>query len=72
MDKEVLKQLGINVERFKAHSTRCASSSKVQMSRLPVEQIFKRGNWSSKSTWQKFYNKNIEEDKTFEQAVLEM
>ena len=40
------------------------------MSELPVEQILKRGNWSSKSTWQKFY-KNIEEDKTFKQAVLE-
>ena len=69
--KEVLKQSGINVEHFKAHSTRSASSSKVQMSGLPVEQILKRGNWSSKSTWQKFYIKNIEEDKTFEQAVLE-
>ena len=69
--KEVLKQSEINVEHFKAHSTRSASSSKVQMSGLPVEQILKRGNWSSKSTWQKFYNKNIEEDKTFEQAVLE-
>ena len=69
--KEVLKQSEINVEHFKAHSTRSASSSKVQMSGLPVEQILKRGNWSSKSTWQKFYIKNIEEDKTFEQAVLE-
>ena len=41
------------------------------MSRLPVEQILERGNWSTKSTWLKFYNKNIEEDKTFEHAVLE-
>ena len=67
--KEVLKRSEINVEHFKAHSTRSASSS--QISGLPVEQILKRGNWSSKATWQKFYNKNIEEDKTFEQAVLE-
>ena len=69
--KEVLKQSGINVEHFKTHSARSVSSSKVQMSGLSVEQILKRGNWSSKSTWQKFYDKNIEEDKTFEQAVLE-
>ena len=68
--KEVLKQSRINVEHFKAHLARSASSSKAQMSELPVEQILKRGNWSSKSTWQKFY-KNIEEDKTFKQAVLE-
>ena len=68
--KEVLKQSRINVEHFKAHLARSASSSKAQMSELPVEQILKRGNWSSKSTWQKLY-KNIEEDKTFKQAVLE-
>ena len=48
--KEVLKRSGINVEHFKAHSARSASSSKAQMSGLSVEQILKRGNWSSKST----------------------
>ena len=69
--KEVLKQSGINVEHSKANSARSASSSKAQMSGLPVEEIIKRGNWSSKSTWQKFCNKNIGEDKSFEQAVLE-
>ena len=69
--KEVLKQSGINEEHFKAHSTRSASSSKVHLSGLPVEQILKREYWSAKSTWQKFYNKNIEEDKNFEQAILE-
>ena len=69
--KGVLKQSGVNVEHFKAHSTRSASPSKAKMSGLPVAQIFKRGNWSTKFTWQKFYNMNIEMDKTFEQDVLE-
>ena len=69
--REVLKQSGINVAHFKVHSLRSASSSKVQMSGLPVEQILKSGNWSTKSTRQKLYNKNIEEYKTFEQAALE-
>ena len=41
------------------------------MSGLPVEQILKWGNWSTKSIWQKFYNKNIEEGKTFEETILE-
>ena len=59
------------MEHFKAHSTKSASSSNTQMSGLPVEQILEKGNWSTKSTWQKFYDKNIEEDKTFEQAILE-
>ena len=70
-NEEVLKQSGINVEHFKAHSTKSASSSNTQMSGLPVEQILEKENWSTKSTWQKFYDKNIEEDKTFKQAVLE-
>ena len=69
--KEVLKQSGINVEHFKAHSTKSASSSKAEMSGLIAEQILKRGNWSTKSARQKFYNKNIEADKTFELVVLE-
>ena len=37
---------------------------------MPVEQVLKRGNWSTKSIWQKFYNKNTEEDKALEKAVL--
>ena len=40
------------------------------MSGMPVEQVLKRGNWSTKSIWQKFYNKNTEEDKALEKAVL--
>ena len=41
--KEVLKQSGINVEHFKAYSTRSASSSKAQMSGLPLSRFLKEG-----------------------------
>ena len=71
MDKGSSKTVRNKREAFLAHPTRSGSSSKAQISGLPVEQILKRGNWSTKSTWQKFYIKNIEEDKTFEHAVLE-
>ena len=64
--KKDLKQSGINVEHFKAYSASFASSSTAQMPGPPVEQILKRENWSTKSAWQKLYNKNIEEGKTFE------
>ena len=36
-----------------------------------LRKFLKDGNWSTKFTWQKFYNMNIEKDKTFEQDVLE-
>ena len=68
--KEVLKQSGINVEHFKAHSTSSASSKAHKCPDCLLSR-FLRGNWSTKSTWQKIYKKNIEENKTFEKVVLE-
>ena len=57
--KFVLKEAGVNTDTFKAHSVRSASSSKASFSGLSVKDILSRGNWSNKSTWQKFYHKQI-------------
>lgn len=57
--KKVLQESGINVDIFKPHSTRSASTSKAKSSGISTKDILKRGNWSNKSTWQKFYNKEI-------------
>ena len=56
--KNVLKKAIIGINTFKAHSTRSASTSKVDLSGAPIE-ILRRGCWFNKSTWQKFYNKSI-------------
>jgi site-specific recombinase XerD len=57
--KEVLRQTGIDTEVFRGHSTRSASSSKAVTRGATVTDILNAGGWSSESTWQCFYNKNI-------------
>ena len=56
---EVLKYAGVDIKTFKSHSVRSASTSKAKFLGVSTKQILKRGRWSSKSTWQKFYNKEI-------------
>ena len=69
--KNILKKAGIDISTFKAHSTRSASTSKADLSGAPIEEILKRGCWSNKSTWQKFYNKNIiQEGELFQEMVF--
>ena len=69
--KNSLKRAGIDISTFKAHSTRSASTSKADLSGAPIEEILKRGCWSNKSTWQKFYNKNIiQEGELFQEIVF--
>ena len=55
-----LKLAGIDTDKFKGHSIRSASSSKVRSSGVSVEEVLKMGNWSSAEVWHKFYNKPIE------------
>ena len=57
--KEVLHWSGIDTKIYQAHSVRAASTSKVRMKGLSVDDVLKRGNWSQESTWQRFYNKDI-------------
>ena len=57
--KKVLKLTKIDTDIYKAHSTRSASTSNVKLKGLSLADILKRGSWSRKSTWQRFYNKDI-------------
>ena len=57
--KSMLRLAGINTSQFTAHSTRSASTSKANLKGLSLEDILKRGKWSSKSTWQKHYHKSV-------------
>ena len=68
--KNILKKAGIYVSTFKAHSTRSASISKPDLSGAPIEEILKQGCWSNKSTWKKFYNKNIIQESELFQEML--
>lgn len=58
--KVILKLSGIDISVYQAHSCRSASTSKAKVLGLSMEEILNRGQWSNKSTWQRFYNKEIE------------
>ena len=51
MDKEILKKTGVDVDVFKGHFTRSASTSKACLSDISVDDILSRGSWSNESTW---------------------
>ena len=46
-----------------------ASLSKAGFQRISAEEILKRWSWSSESTWQKFYNKEIVPKETVSSKV---
>jgi len=54
--KTCLQEAEIDVGVFKAHSTRGAASSKAAWSGVTVSDILQAADWSSESTFQKFYH----------------
>ena len=70
--KEILKETWVDVDVFKGHSTRSASTSKACLSGISVDDILSRGSWSNESTWQKFYHKQVlSKGQRFQEEVLE-
>ena len=62
LTKWILKMLnsaGVDTHKFKAHSLRSASSSKVANLGLKLIDILENGNWTNESTWQRFYHKRV-------------
>ncbi len=53
---------GIDSTIFKAHSTRAASTSTAAKKQLPLNDILKMGDWTSSSTFQRFYYKPTIDD----------
>ena len=69
--KEVLSLAGIDTNIFKSHSVRSASTSKAKALGLTTKDILAKGNWSTESTWQKFYNKDIKgKDQIYQESIL--
>ena len=52
-------QAGIDTEAFSAHSTRSASTSKARMVGVSLEDIVRAANWSSTSTFSRFYHRPV-------------
>ena len=53
--KAVMIQSGIDVKVFKPHSTRAASTSKVNSCQVPLDIILQAASWKGDCTFRKFY-----------------
>ena len=58
----------IDTSAFIARSTRSTSTSGSQGA--SIEDILKRGFWSNKSSWQRFYNKYIVKEEKISQEIV--
>ena len=70
--KTLMAMSGIDTNKFKAHSTRAASTSKAKAQGLSTEQIIKHANWSKSATFCRFYHKDVEQQASdeFQSKVL--
>jgi hypothetical protein len=69
--RTVMAGAGIDVSKFKAHSVRAASTSAAKMRFVPITEIVARAGWTNEKTFQRFYNKPIQED-TYSDKILDM
>jgi hypothetical protein len=58
--KTLMGMSGIDTDKYTAHSTRAASTSKAKTQGLSTEQIVKRASWSRSATFFRFYHKDIQ------------
>lgn len=69
--KCVMRQSGIDVERYTSHSTRGATTSKAKQCGIPLSEILKVAGWSSAQTFADYYDKPLTDTRnTFQNAVL--
>ena len=68
--KTVMSDAGIDVGKYKAHSTRAASTSTAMNANVPVDDILRAAGWSNTCTFVKFYNKNVDNNEHFAHAIL--
>lgn len=68
--KDYLRKAGVDTGTFTAHSTKSASSSQARARGVPIAEILKVANWSSRSTFERF-NYRSEGCAAFTKAVLQ-
>ena len=67
--KPTLTQAGIDTMKFKAHSSRSASSLAAYEARIALPDIMEAADWSTVSTFTTFYYKPMSKS-SFANAVL--
>lgn len=68
--KDVMRQSGIDTEKYKAHSTRAASVSLAHLNRVPVTEILNVAGWTSEKTFATYYKKPIFKRDMFAETLL--
>ena len=66
----VLKLAGIDVEKYKAHSTRGASASSAQAMGANLNAIMRNASWRDTQSFAKFYHKSIEDPGEVQRTIL--
>lgn len=69
--RTVLSKAGIDTSKFSGHSTRAAASATALSAGLAIDNILTQVGWSneSKSTFVKFYDKNVFDNELNFQSV---
>ena len=69
--KEVLSNAGVDIRVVGAHSIRSAATSYAKCKGLPLSVIMKAAGWTQETTFERYYNKTIENtDLNFGQFIL--
>ena len=68
--KTIMSDAGIDTNIFTAHSSRGAATSKAKNIGVATADILKAANWSSESTFSRFYHRDIPAPTTFGRVVL--
>ena len=71
--RTLMSQSGVDTNVFKAHSTRSAAASKAKTSGITTVDIINCANWARASTFNKFYNKPVDQtqESQLQQSILD-
>ena len=67
--KTVMEKSGIDVNNFKPHTTRATATSKALLKSVPLEHILSVAGWSSSETFEKYYNKPVNNTDNFNNVL---
>ena len=59
--KEFLNSAGVDTTKFKAHSTRAASTSHLATNNIDIQSMLRAVGWSNERTFQTYYHKEIKQ-----------
>ena len=66
----VLARAGVDVNIYKAHSTRSAATSAAKRNSATIDMIMNAAGWKSDNTFAKFYDKPVQQEGEFANRVL--